>query len=490
MLAIQIVLAAAIAGVATAVEIGYLIHGPISDPTNPFSFALSLLLFSYCGSMFMTEWRRGRLFSPLNLYAALVTLHFALPGLLLAVGWLSFRYELNDPWLTDALYFVLLCLVVFQIGTLIAARVRPAACRRSYNTTLWGGGRTLAAIGLLLTIGWAARLYLMSQGAYFQLDRANAEISTFGAVFVFLELFPLYGFILALVAHFHRVRLGAANSLAFMALGLAGLTEFLYWIGAGRKLESILVLVFAVIVRYLLTRRLPPAPVIFVCVMGIVLLFPAVFYYRYALEVGFGLGTDLASIPAIVKEATTVVDDAGPAAEIIVNRFNLNESVSAAIRLIETDEWPLRYGSSYVDIVLILVPRFLWPSKPDYHYGTDFGHASGQSGLSDELTSISVTYFGEAYLNLMWAGCLVFLLLGWLAEKLYSKACIANDPRWVLLYGLFLPPFLYVGGTVALYFGALIRLIILFYIVGTLLTLYRVRVRSAARTLHAGAATD
>ena len=78
----------------------------------------------------------------------------------------------------------------------------------------------------------------------------------------------------------------------------------------------------------------------------------------------------------------------------------------------------------------------------------------------------------------------------WLAEKLYSKARDASDPRWVLLYGLFLPPFLYVGGTVAMYFGGLIRLVILFYVVGTLLTLYRVVVRSAPGPLRTGAAAD
>jgi hypothetical protein len=354
---------------------------------------------------------------------------------------------------------------------------------RHDHLVIWSDRRLLFAVASIAMAGWMARLYVIAVGAYFQLDRTTVEISTLGALLVFLEQLPFYAYVLLLVGYYYRVKLLSRSRSWLYGLIAIGAAEFIYWIGAGRKLETILVLVLALVARYLASRKLPSLKVIGLGALIVLLIFPVTFYYRYSLETSFGLGTDIASIPQVIAQATTVTEDAGPALDIILNRFNLTESVSAAMRLTETEEWGLLGGSSYLDIFLILIPRFLWSSKPDYHYGTEFGHASGLSALSDQLTSISVTYFGEAFLNLMWFGCLVFLVLGFLAEKLYLYASRNSDAKWLFLYCLSLPALLYVGGTAALNFGGLIRLLIAFYVLVSLLSLYRISVRFARRVL-------
>ena len=481
----ELLFSAVVVGSATTITILYKLSPPARTLETGFSLGLALLLSIYCAALFLFECRRGRLFSPLNFYAALIGVHFAAPALLLSNGWLSFRYGLNVPYLVDCLFFVLLCLALFQAGTVMAGRTRVGNRRNSQiRAMLWSVGKVALVVGVISGVGWLARLYLISQGAYFQLDRANADISTWGAMFVLLELFPIYGYVILLVGYFHRIGLGTKSRVWLITLTLAAGAEFVYWIGAGRKLESILVLVLALVIRYLAIRRLPSRKTMLVGVVTILMIFPLTFYYRYSLETEFGLGTDLASIPDIVSQAVSSADAAGPAVEIILNRLNLNESVSAAIRLIESGEWKVRAGSSYADIFLILIPRFLWDDKPDYHYGTEFGHASGLSALSDELTSISVTYFGEAYLNLLWAGCAIFFVVAYLAEKLYIRARDGTDPKWLLLYGLTLSPLLYVGGTAAMYFGGLIRLLILFYLISLSFTAYRVVVEILRKKLQ------
>jgi hypothetical protein len=154
--------------------------------------------------------------------------------------------------------------------------------------------------------------------------------------------------------------------------------------------------------------------------------------------------------------------------QIIVQRLDLLEPVSACIRLIDRGDWPLEMGISYAMALLAFIPRLFWASKPDMHYGTDFGHASGLlPDIDDWYTSISVTFIGEAFLNFSWFGCAIFVLTGFGYALLYERARAPGyPPTAVLLYAIALQTLLFLGGTFALYFGGLVKILPLYALLG------------------------
>ena len=143
------------------------------------------------------------------------------------------------------------------------------------------------------------------------------------------------------------------------------------------------------------------------------------------------------------------------------------EPVSASIRLIKDGDWEPMLGSSYAEALLSLIPRVLWPGKPDLHYGTEFGHAAGFLSPGDWLTSISVTYFGEAFLNFAWGGLFPMFMMGMILGGVYRQLRVSvRQETWMLVFVIALPTVLYVGGTFALHFGGLIKLLPFFFLVG------------------------
>jgi hypothetical protein len=177
---------------------------------------------------------------------------------------------------------------------------------------------------------------------------------------------------------------------------------------------------------------------------------------------------------SIVRSATTVL--LGGAVEgssfgVLISRINLLENVSACIRLVETGSWDLSLGKDYLMVAINQLPRLLWPEKPDFHYGTVFGQEAGFIDFTDTTTSVSVTFFGETYLNFAWLGSLVIFVFGVFFNWFYQKAVRSLKPTSILIYIATVPVILYVGGTVALYFGGLIKILIFYYLLGTFMAI-------------------
>jgi len=116
-------------------------------------------------------------------------------------------------------------------------------------------------------------------------------------------------------------------------------------------------------------------------------------------------------------------------------------------------------------------PRILWLSKPEFHYGTEFGHAAGLLYVDDWFTSVSVTFPGEAFLNFGWFGFMPFFLLGLGYGLLYNQTRMSERAQTsTLLYAITLPTILYIGGTSALYIGGLLKLIPMYALLGWIMS--------------------
>jgi O-antigen polysaccharide polymerase Wzy-like protein len=103
-------------------------------------------------------------------------------------------------------------------------------------------------------------------------------------------------------------------------------------------------------------------------------------------------------------------------------------------------EFPFRYGGTYLDSVLFVIPRAIWPAKP-----RSFGLAIGRYLFAVE-TDIPPGYIGELYINFHVAGVAVGMyLLGLLLRKAHQWT-INGDPVALTVYSVVAPYLIFFMG--------------------------------------------
>ncbi len=441
--------------------------------TDALLVVASAVLATYAIAFLHRRSLHADLASPASLYAGLVLLHFAVPGLLLGSGLAShiFLNRDNEAYAVQAILFATLALIAVHLGTQFAT-TRLAFRNRPGLPKYWSSFRICSVSLVLLAIGWIARIHIVESNAYFQIARTvQGELEgPFYAAIRLFEQFPLH---VACILSIRYWRLGAPTTRFWgSALLLVVLGELAYWLPSGRKLETILALLLPIMIRYLVAKRLPSVPIAVSLLTFLFFLFPLIHQYRVAIELG-GDTKELLHTATVaageIASGSSKVDISG--SDVALSRISLLEPLSACVRLLKEGDWDVMLGTSYGGVLLGLIPRFIWPDKPNLHYGTDFGHAAGMVWSSDWLTSISVTFFGEAYLNFGWAGLLPVALLGFIFGLLYCQIRRSSHKEtWTLLYAILLPTILYIGGTAALYLGALIKLLPFYYLIGRFMT--------------------
>lgn len=431
----------------------------------------SIALLAICIAFAATEARKGDNFSPLALYSYLYIVHFVVAGFVFSLDPDAWVYRINAQYAMEAQIIVILSLAAFASGYL-ALCVKGRHTSRAYPSVFrsWSAIRVLIICLVLFTIGWLTRIYVISAGAYFQITRTIPFEGAFHAAIRMAESLPMNVLCIVSIFRWSANKKGLIGGRLFWFVLVA---EFLYWLPTGRKEEIILTLILPILARYLLIRKFPSWPLLLLLGSFILLLFPLAHYYRLALELGaLSKGDIFSSIEAAVQQAQASDYAAQvPPHLVLLNRLALLEPVSACIRLVESGQWGFLLGSSYFQAILGLVPRFLWPGKPDLHYGTEFGHAAGMAGPTDWESSTSVTFVGESFLNLSWAGPAAFLGFGFFFGAIYLRRDRTIFPQtWILLYLLVVPVVLYIGGTFALYFGGLAKLLPFYYVIGRIMT--------------------
>lgn len=399
-------------------------------------------------------------------------MHFFLPGILIGTGIApEFGMQKNFDYAGNAIFFALCGLIAMQAGSAYVNNgnlyFRQNPSQKINAEIKWRASRVLPVILVLLVVGWAIRFYTISVNAYLQIERTTqGELEgAFYAAIRMLELFPFQALCILSIMCW---RPGVKSSRQWLwGVNFLVAAEIIYWLPSGRKEPVILAIILPLLVRYLRTSQLPSLRFVVAFIGSVVLLFSWGFAYRYALDVSGATSNASDMIRAITAANEGGYDHRLSTFEITVGRFSLVEPLSACLRIIDERVWEPFMGTSYAQALLGVIPRFLWPDKPDLHYGNEFGYMAGFIGSYDERTSISVTFFGESYLNFGWFGILPLALIGSFFGVIYR---LANSSRrretWLLLYLVTLPVILYVGGTFALYFGGLIKMMPFFYIIG------------------------
>ena len=285
-----------------------------------------------------------------------------------------------------------------------------------------------------------------------------------------VELFPQYALYVVGVFRWFSGRVGTGRSWTVLLVTVL-VGELLYWLPTGRKEAVVLTVVVPLVLRYMGTGILPSRWTVTALGFGGIAFFVLSHYYRAMIGAiavpDFFLNAAVHAFSS-ADFSSLAMDE--PPQLILFNRLSLLEPVSACLRLINSGDWHLMLGTSYGQALYALIPRLVWPGKPDLHLGFLFGEAGGFTAPGD-ITSVSVTFIGESYLNFSWFGFIPMFFMGMFFGFFHRMA--TTGPRranWALTYAVVLPTLLYVGGTFALYFGGLVKLVPIFLLLGLMLS--------------------
>ena len=422
---------------------------------------LSFLVVTFTALIIKSELKSKSFFSPLNLYAALITLHIGLPGIAYSFGVDLIAYSPNSNFTSTVLIYVLLNLLVLTIANLFTHNKRT----KIIINYLWKDSNVKMIVFSFLVIGVITRLYLISNNSYFQIYRGseyNLTGNVFLSFFMLFERLPSYALIIIFIHRFSS----NVNSKFWINASYALIAfELIYWFPAGRKEEIISTLMYPFIISVILLNKFPSKKILFFGSLFIILIFPLTRFLRigvFAIALSGGSITNINDIINIVPQAITDGQNSqsnNDEGYSNFNRISLLESTSAAVRL--SEEKGFKYGSSYSSIFTTLIPRFLWPNKPKTTSGVEFGYESGISGKND-TSSISVTYLGESYYNFGFFGVFITLIVFLFMNHLYRLAYFRGNLVFLFIFIMALKPYTYIGGELSPYFTGYLKTLLIF----------------------------
>jgi hypothetical protein len=157
--------------------------------------------------------------------------------------------------------------------------------------------------------------------------------------------------------------------------------------------------------------------------------FPTYFLSRDKLRASFWGGESLQGRVATTGEAArsfAFFDPTNPAQlEAIDNRLNQNTIVGRAVIYMSHTMTPFAWGSTFINCLLALVPRFLWPDKPAMAGGSSL--VTLYTGVVyNDATSVGIGHVGELYVNFGIPGVAIgFLVIGAVLAMIDSRAAVS-----------------------------------------------------------------
>lgn len=122
------------------------------------------------------------------------------------------------------------------------------------------------------------------------------------------------------------------------------------------------------------------------------------------------------------------------------------------------DPVPYWHGKSYLSLVGLAIPRFLWPSKPTKNLGQEFGHRYSVLDAHDTHTSFNLPFLVEFFANFGEVGVVLGMLLVGLIYGLLTR--LTNNPGQsapLTIVGIVIMlPLLNVESDFSLIFGGLV----------------------------------
>jgi hypothetical protein len=257
------------------------------------------------------------------------------------------------------------------------------------------------------------------------------------------------------------------HALAF--LGLALPVELLGRLASGALYEFFVVVVFLSLIYWQVRRRVPWA-VLAAATVCFVLLNDVKFEYRGRVSLAELEATDVwTKVTTLAEVVTEQYGDLqrGPADAAVSSVNRIGHIVVFAYVLETTPETvPYWGGETYTFLLASVIPRFLWPEKPEAGFGNEFGRRYGFLHSRNFDTTINVPWLAEFYMNFGTAGVIVGMALvgagfRFLVQKLSHP--ISSPAEYVLGLSLVFQLF-YAESNLALMWGGLLLTFVSLYL--------------------------
>lgn len=202
-----------------------------------------------------------------------------------------------------------------------------------------------------------------------------------------------------------------ARSRAFLLLfGLINAVVIPYQFLQGSKTFLSLLMVGIVISYYWVNQKLPKFFVLISIYLVATFVFPYVLSFRDSISIRYG------KIPSIQELSLYGIDsykrndkksDANPVIKVLANisaRYGgIDHLYGITVTVPSILEY--RYLADYSAVFVNIVPRAIWPDKPIYSRGADYGSALGAT------TSITPFPYGEAYWSMGLPGLFIMMFV-------------------------------------------------------------------------------
>jgi hypothetical protein len=235
----------------------------------------------------------------------------------------------------------------------------------------------------------------------------------------------------------------------------------LFFTFGGKGLAAML-LGMPALAYYEVKRKLPLKSILVVVLLFVFIIFPMYNNFRQMdRNLGMSRRVDQAFNTVRTWNSDKYMDASVFA---FLKRLSIVTSVAAIIS--DTGRWvDYRKGETLILAPIgLLIPRFLWPDKPNMSIGREFGETFRLKGAMDRETYISPSFVGEFYWNFALPGVVLgMLLLGMVYRWYYQRfgAGVGFDPLRKSIYYTLLPTALSFEGNVAYVFGTCAKAVII-----------------------------
>jgi hypothetical protein len=394
----------------------------------------------------------------LPIWGVIYGIYYGLPIFILD----DFRMRLmplSDAAITDALLVALigagLLFIAFYAVPTGARRLVPRLSLTLEPRRAEVGAVLISSVGLIATLVGEDR-----------------EHSAFDAIFSFVAQWPLLG-LAVLYLLFLRKELGIVSKL-YLWLVLLPLL-LVKDLGTGfmtNPLRDFLLLFF---LHWAVRRRIP-LKAIAICLLLITPLFAAKQGFRDVAWFGGDQNQGL------IEKGLTFVnmgwealvrfgDDEKGALVDQTGRRTANLLVLGAVVQMTPYEVPYWEGETYSTLPTTLIPRFLWPEKPEKNLGQDFGHRYGFLDDEDYGTSVNLPQLVELYANFGWLGVLLGMpLIGVIYRMVYEMVNhVDAGSGGFAIAGLMFVSLANIESDFSLVFGGILQLIVACVVLVTVL---------------------
>ena len=319
---------------------------------------------------------------------------------------------------TDVVYALLAAALGIGTFGFGSALVRTRTGGRRSTVALFGGGRFQAlsspGAALALTVAGAVAVVYSFFFGYFGLTSTLSETGSLAGIMSVLSTLAEAGLVLAWIGYFRDGRR------AWLLVGIVGLVLAL---AAGLFSKSKGAAIFPAVnvgVAYFLVRgRIPGVALVSVVLAFFFVIQPFVTIWRALSGVEYSDRIEMISQGvAVLSKMEIGLPDFS---DVEVKGGFSRGVLDVAARI--TDEAgkivPYKAGETFVAAADTVVPRFLWPGKPDNSLGNEIGHTYGAiENVADEVTNVAPTLVGEFFANFGWIGVaigmfLLGLVAGW-----------------------------------------------------------------------------